>query len=219
MEEYIFRNATINDIPFLVDTIIEAEKSGTDKLSYSTIFGLSEDDVRKYLSGMLLEEVDGCELSISSFILAIADKRIVAAIAAWIEGCEGLPSTVLKGNLLNYSLPREAMNKALANNLIVRDFHIEYAHNTIQIGLVYVDKAYRGQNLVSLLMEQQISNLLLKGTNPTAVYLQVFGNNVAAIRAYEKVGFSKVLTKKSTQKDALLYMPSDSKILMKRELK
>ncbi len=219
MEEYIFRNATINDVPFLVDTIIEAEKSGTDKLSYSTIFGLSEDDVRKYLSDMLLEEVDGCELSISSFILAIADKRIVAAIAAWIEGCEGLPSTVLKGNLLNYSLPREAMNKALANNLIVRDFHIEYTHNTIQIGLVYVDKAYRGQNLVSLLMEQQISNLLLKGTNPTAVYLQVFSNNVAAIRAYEKVGFSKVLTKKSTQKDALLYMPSDSKILMKRELK
>ncbi len=42
MSDFIIRPATIADAPFLAETIIEAEKSGTDKLSYTTIFGLSE---------------------------------------------------------------------------------------------------------------------------------------------------------------------------------
>ena len=49
------RPATINDAPFLAQTIIEAEKSGTDKLSYSTIFGFSEKMTYKF-SVMKLDE-------------------------------------------------------------------------------------------------------------------------------------------------------------------
>ena len=82
MDKFIFRNATINDVPFLVDTIIEAEKSGTDILTYSTVFGLSEDETRKYMADMLLEEVDGCELSISSFLVAENEGQVVAAVGA-----------------------------------------------------------------------------------------------------------------------------------------
>ena len=66
MNEHIIRSATIDDISFLVETIIEAEKSGTDRLSYSTVFGLSNEDTHKYLNDMLKEEIDGCELSVSS---------------------------------------------------------------------------------------------------------------------------------------------------------
>ncbi len=218
MDNFIFRNATINDISFLVETIIEAEKSGTDILTYSTFFGISEDETRKYLANMLEEEIDGCELSISSFLLAEYDNQVVAAVAAWIEGIEGIPSTVLKGNLLNYTLPKEALKKAISLNAMVRELHIEYIPNTIQIGLVYVDKAYRGQNLVSLLIDKQIENLIQKNTKPTGVYVQVFGNNLAAIKAYEKANFNRILEKQSSSKDILNYMPSDTKVLMKREL-
>ena len=52
MNDFIFRHANINDVSFLVDTIIEAEKSGTDILSYTTIFGLSEKEARKYIGEM-----------------------------------------------------------------------------------------------------------------------------------------------------------------------
>lgn len=218
MENFTFRNATINDIPFLVDTIIEAEKSGTNILTYSTFFGITEDETRKYLAKMLEEEIDGCELSISSFLLAEFETKVVAAVAAWIEGTEGISSTVLKGNLLNYTLPKEALRKAVSLNAMVRQLHIEYIPNTIQIGLVYVAKANRGRNLVSLLINKQIENLLRKNTDPTGVYVQVFGNNLAAIKAYEKSGFRKVLNKESVDKEIMKYMPSRSKVLMKREL-
>ena len=39
------RRATINDIPFITKSIIEAEKSGTEVLSYSTLFGLNNNEI------------------------------------------------------------------------------------------------------------------------------------------------------------------------------
>lgn len=218
MDKFTCRDATSKDIPFLVDTIIEAEKSGTTTLTYSTIFGISEEDARKYMALMLAEEVDGCEFSISSYLIAETENQIAAAISAWIEGAEGIPSTVLKGNLLNYILPKDALGCALSVKSILSDLHIENIPNTIQIGLVYVAKAFRGQNLVRLLIEKQINNLCQKNTKPMGIYIQVYGNNLAAIRAYEKADFRKVLVRKSTDDRVINYMPSDNKILMKREL-
>lgn len=218
MNEVIYRDATIKDIPFLVDTIIEAEKSGTEVLTYSTIFGLSEDETRKYITEMLLEEIDGCELSISSFLVADKNGEIAASVGAWIEGIEGISSTVLKGNLLNYTLPRKCIEQALKLNSIVRELHIEYYPNTVQIGLVYVAPAFRGQNLVSLLIDKQVSRLTLINPNISEIYVQVFGNNTQAIRAYEKANFKVQLVKESTNKEINKYMPSNSKILMKRTI-
>ena len=39
-----FRKAVEADIEFIVEGIIEAEKSGSDKLPYTTLFDLSEED-------------------------------------------------------------------------------------------------------------------------------------------------------------------------------
>ncbi|MBN1185299.1 MAG: GNAT family N-acetyltransferase [Bacteroidales bacterium] len=218
MSAFIFRNAAVEDVPFLVDTIVEAEKSGTDKLSYSTVFGLTEAETRKYLAEMLLEEIDGCELSISSFIIAEKKGTIAAAVAGWIEGIEGIPSSVLKGNLLNHILPRDAVKKAMILNPVLGGLHIENISNTAQLGLVYVSKEFRGMNLVKLLIDELI--IYLKKAEPglSVIYVQVFANNISAIKAYEKANFKVEMTKKSSNKEILKYLPSDQKILMKKEL-
>ena len=49
MKGLIIRDGNINDIPFIVETIVEAEKSGTNIFSYNTIFGLSEEEAKKYI--------------------------------------------------------------------------------------------------------------------------------------------------------------------------
>lgn len=217
--EFEFRKAKTGDIPFLVDTIIEAEKSGTDILSYTTVFGLEEPDARRYIAMMLDEEVDGCELSVSSFLIAEKDGQIAAAIAAWIEGVEGVPSTVLKGNLLSYTLPKEHIEKAMRVNDVVRDLHIEYKSDTLQLGLVYVSASFRGQNLVKLLIDEQVR--LSKEINPalSEMFVQVFADNVPAIRSYEKAGFETVLIKNAGNMRVGEYLPSSRKILMRKPLK
>ncbi len=218
MEGFTFRHATTDDVPFLVDTIIEAEKSGTDILSYSTVFGLTEEESRKYIADMLLEEIDGCELSISSFLIAEKNGQVAAAIAAWIEGQEGVPSTVLKGNLLSYTLPKENIQRALQVNPILQDLHIEYKSDTLQLGLVYVDARFRGQNLVSLLINEKVRRSRELQPEIAEMYVQVFGDNIPAVRAYEKAGFKTILSKKSASKNITDYLPSGRKILMKKEL-
>ncbi len=126
MKEFNIRRATINDVPFLVETIIEAEKAGTKVLSWSTIFGLSEDNTKKYILDMLSEEIDGCELSISSFLVAETAGRVVAALSAWVEGLNSELSAQLKGNLLSYVLPKECIKRASAIYPVIQEVHIDY---------------------------------------------------------------------------------------------
>ena len=218
MDGINIRNATIQDVPFLVQTIIEAEKSGTDKLTYSTIFGLTEEDAGKYIANMLLEEVDGCELSISSFLVAEFGGQVVAAVSAWIEGIEGISSTVLKGNLLNFTLPKRCIEKATALNSIIRDLHIEYAPDTLQLGNGHVLKSFRGNNLLGILISERIEQLSQIRPDISEVYSQIFECNTPSIRTCEKLNFKQIMVKRSTNEDILHYLPFHSKVLMKREL-
>ncbi len=219
MPAFNIRKATIDDIPFLVDSIIEAEKGGTGILSYSTVFGLTPDESKKYIKNMLLEEVDGCELSISSYLVAEKEGQLVGAVGAWIEGNEGIPSSVLKGNLLKFTLPKICIEKALSLNNLVKDIHIENINNTIQVGIVYVSQSYRGLGLANILIEEQIKSLLQISPEIVQCYLQVFGDNNAAIKAYEKLHFKKITERRSENNLIVKYFPSASKVLMKRQLK
>ncbi len=218
MEEFNFRSATNKDIPFLVDTIIEAEKSGTTTLSYTTVFGLTEEKARKYIADIFAEGEDGCELSVSSYLLAVSNNEIAAAIGAWVEGAEGIPSALIKGNLLKFILPRKCIKKAMAVNEIVSELNIEHKIDSIQIGVVYVAEKFRGNNLVNLLIGEKIEHLQKSYQDIKMAYVQVFSNNIPAIKAYEKANFTIAYIKEASNKDILKFLPSEEKILMQRLL-
>lgn len=219
MHNFTIRLATMADRHFLVDAILESEKSGTDVLSYSTVFGISESAARKYIDEMLQEEIDGCELSVSSFMVAEKDGNLMAAVGAWIEGSEGIPSSILKGNLLSYFLPKECIGKALELNEVVKELYIEFIQQTIHIGIVYVPKEYRGFGLGGQLIEAQIQRFKVSNPSISQSCLHVFGGNKAAIKLYEKLGFKTTLESHSSNRFVLDYFPSGSKFLMIRQLK
>jgi len=218
MEEFIFRTATINDVPFLVETIIEAEKSGSNILSWTTIFGLSESDSKRYLSDMLKEEIDGCELSISSFLVAETKGQVVAALSAWIEGENNESSAFLKGNLLSYILPNDCIQKASVIQPLLQEIHIDYIPGSIQKGAGYVAKDYRHRDLFRLLTDEIIGKLLKRNPSVTDAYTQIYGSNIAAIKANQKADFKIVMVKESPNEEILRYVPSNKKVLMKKEL-
>jgi hypothetical protein len=51
----IIRPATLDDVEFIATTIVEAEKSSTDKIGPANYFEVSESDYRNYLIQMLEE--------------------------------------------------------------------------------------------------------------------------------------------------------------------
>ena len=217
MNVYKIRPATIDDINFIVEAIIAAEKGGSNKLSYTSIFGLSENDTAKYLKLMLEEEIDGCELSISSYLIVECGNELAAAIGAWIEGSEdGVSSSTIKGNLLSYTLPMEAFLKAKEISHIVSELSIEYIPDSLCIGIVYVKENYRGKNLVAALLEEQIRKAL-QNRKKIDVYIQVFGNNIPAIKAYKKLGFKEHIIISSENDKITNYLPSNKKLLLFKE--
>lgn len=219
MSHFIIRAATVSDVSFLAKAIIEAEKSGTDKLSYSTIFNLSEDDVCKYLIDILKQEVDGCELSVSSFIVAEFDGKVVAALSAWVEGLDGIPSTILKGNLLSFTLPKESLTRAMILNEMIRELHVEYVPKTIQIGACYVKKEFRGNRLLGMLNKQIITRLLKENPGVNSVWVQIFSCNTPSLKAFEEAGFTVVTTRVSTKTEIENYLPSNKKYILIKNFK
>lgn len=60
------------------------------------------------------------------------------------------------------------------------------------LGFMYVEPAYRGKGVNRLIIENLIEWSHQKGL--TEIRLQVYSENLPAIKAYEKVGFKKILT-------------------------
>lgn len=60
------------------------------------------------------------------------------------------------------------------------------------LGFMFVESAYRGQGVNKLIIEKLIEWSRQKGLKE--IRLQVYSENLPAIKAYEKVGFKKILT-------------------------
>ena len=90
---YNFRFAHQGDIPFLIDTIIEAEKSGTDHCGLGNLLGLPESEIRIGLAKILREEIEGCEFSTTEF-----------AVKTILVFCSTAIITFLKSSLIPASL-------------------------------------------------------------------------------------------------------------------
>ena len=60
------------------------------------------------------------------------------------------------------------------------------------LGFMYVEPSHRGQGVNKLIIEKLVEWSHEKGLKE--IRLQVYSENIPAIRAYEKVGFKKILT-------------------------
>lgn len=213
--DYKIRPATVEDIPFLIEVIIEAEKSGTDKLGLSTLFHISEEKLRQCLAQMMEEEIDGCEFSISSYQMAEVAGMPVAAIAGWIEGRneDNLASGILKSNLLGFVLPKESLESIQKMSGLLEGIQIVRETHTYQIEYVYVSPDYRGMGIVSSLLDAHSE---LGNGVAHKMQVQAFANNFAAIKAYEKYGFKVKREYKVCDDRILNYLPYNIKLLLEK---
>ncbi|MEZ4790302.1 MAG: GNAT family N-acetyltransferase [Flavobacteriales bacterium] len=208
----IIRQATLGDIPFLVETIVAAEKSNSPRMGLSILFDLSEAGTRKLIGAMLEEEVDGCELSISSFLIAEVDGRPAAAVAGWVEGDgEEMPSALLKANLIGFTFPPESMALLRERAPIVSGVQIEREKDALQIEYVHTDPAFRGRGLAGELIRAHLAK-----AGPRKAQVQAFADNRVAIALYERLGFHITHTRTSTHPDTIRYLPYHAKVLMER---
>ena len=214
--EISIRRAAINDVDFLVDTIVEAEKSGSDNFGLAKLFELSENEMRAYIKMMLEEEVEGCELSISSFLVAELHGEVVSAFAGWVEGQneEEMSSAILKSNLIGYCLPLENVKKSQTKSDIVCSLQIEREEGAYQLEYSFTTPACRGKGLLGAIIDAHIRQAISLDVKKMQVH--VFDNNIAAIKTYLKHGFAVTERYESKHPQTSEYFPSNVELLMER---
>ena len=217
-DKLIIRLANLGDIEFIVTTIIEAEKSSTDKIGPANYFEISEENYRKYLKQMLEEEIDGCEISINNFVVAEYEGEVVAARGGWLEGDneEKAPSSMIKSNLFAYFLPKENLLKGHSKYEIIKGIMIEREMGAYQLEYSYTRTDFRGLHIMSKLDAYHIDMAKKKGAKKIQVH--VSKGNTKAIKARERSGFHAVGYFTSTHPQVKDYYPDDTIVLFEREL-
>jgi len=220
MSGYTYRKAGIGDLGFLIEAIVEADKSGTDKVSFCTLFDISEAKYKELLALMLEEDFEGCEYSIGSFLVCEHDGKPVATISGWIEQFDDNPaSQTIRSNLINYYFPKESIEFARSNSKIIGDIRIERYPMSLQIFMVYTRKEHRGHKLGQILLQEHFDRAIIEYPQLLKAQLQVYGNNVPAIKLYERIGFKTVEVFEQKHEDILDYLPSNEILLMEYNFK
>ena len=216
-DHYPIRPATEADIPFLATAILAAEGSGTDKVSLATLFDVSLAEANALVIAMLEEGIDGCELSVSSFVVAEHEGAPVATVAGWIEGQpDDMPSGLLKSNLIGFTYPPSGREALVRHKEVIGGMVVPRTAGCLQLEYAFVDDAHRGHGLAVRLFEAHIDPARRRGV-PKA-QLQVFSNLPHAIASYGRSGFTTAGIFRTEHPDALRFMPWNEKLLMERTL-
>lgn len=212
-----YRQATEKDIPFLIDTIIAAEKSGTDRLSYATLFDISEQEVMVILAQILEEDMAGQELCVSGFIIAEVNGQFVGACNAWIEGEVG-KSALIKSSLLMFYFGKERCLHAATYNEKLDQIRLHRTAGSLQIESVYVIEQFQGKGIGGALIEKQIRHHIQLGKQFSNIQIIVACNNDKAVRAYQKIGFAIKEEKNVRDSDLEKLLPSAHMCLLERKI-
>ena len=218
--KYILRNADVNDIDFLVDVIIEAEKSGSGNCGLAALYGLSAEEIKPYLKQILEEEISGCEFSLDSFLVIEYENEPVAAFGGWWEGHneDELPSALIKSNLLGYYLPKTSLTYASSKMDIVRPLQIEREPDTYQFEYSHVRKDHLGHCLIQWLLEEQENRAKNLSPDIKKIQAHVFEHNKAIMLIFEMEGFKVTKRLVSDKPETNFYFPDNVLLLMEKEL-
>ena len=217
-DKYSIRPATINDVDFLAETVIQAEKSSTGMCGLANYFSVSEEEMRGYVKQMFEEEVDGCELSVSSFIVVEYEGKVVAAMGGWLEGDneEGLSSAILKSNLLMYVMPKDIILGARENAAVVKDLTVEKEMGAYQLEYSYVVPEHRGQFLIQDLTEAHIARAKSHGPQVKKIEGHAFEANKVILMINKLMGFKITKRFVSTHPRILEFYPYNAIVLMEK---
>lgn len=213
--------ATSEDIDFIIRTIIEAERSGTDKIGLASVFNLTEESLETYLKSILEEEIEGCEFSLQSFKIAKYQNCPVGAFAGWIEGEneDGQTSSLLKSNLLAYFLPSESIKNSTSFQNMVKSISFDRILNTHQLEYAFVLPEFRGQGIIRQIVDLMLMDLKLEHPEVKKSQVQVYAHNTLAIQSYQRLGYRITAQKRSDDAEIFNFFPCSEKYLMEKIIK
>lgn len=209
----IFRKAIKADLPFLINGIIEAEKSGTKSHFYALTFGLNDEQTTSLIEDCFEEEIENQEWCMAHFFVAEDKGEPMACLSAWIErsGMEG--SGILKAQMLSYFLGNK-WSEAADKLKLVSEVQVERTAGTMQLECIYTAPAARGRGLAAQLIQYATKTLKENESEVQAAEIQLMTENEAALRSYTKCGFLRCREKQSQSPEILNLLPGAARVVL-----
>lgn len=208
MENFNIKPAIQSDLPFIIDCIIGAEYSGSNILSYCEIFNITEANFRKMLLDIFEEEIDNQPWNLKHWFVGTINEERVVGGCCWIEGESGQGSDMLKSQILQYFLPQQWQNN-LEKLSIISEITIPRVQGAVQVEYFYTHPLHRKKGLITSMI------YFIDETFPDRdKEIIMVGNNIAAMELYKRHGYNVREIKKSTDKNILTLLPSDTKVAL-----
>jgi ribosomal protein S18 acetylase RimI-like enzyme len=214
----LIRQADITDLDFIVESIIQSDKSGSGSISYCRIYNISEQQLADALKLILIENLGGFEISLNCFKVAEMDGSPVAAVAAWIEGMDGIASGSMKLSAFSFVFPRDNISYSKGNLAIISETTIEREVGTLQLEAVYTDAAYRRQGIACKIIESHIARFKNNHPQIQKSQIQVMKENFSAVNAYLKMGFKIAAERTSRNPKILKLLPGRTRLMLEKDV-
>jgi ribosomal protein S18 acetylase RimI-like enzyme len=216
--DIIVRKAQSTDIPFLITCIIEADKSNTKKSSYCSLLNISEDKISDLLNEIFELELDGFEFCVSSFCVLEINNQLVGACASWIEFENDIPSWQTRMLSIRETSDPDSFSHLLSMNDIAANLIPQRTAHALQIESVYIIPEYRGKGLFKIMLEFHVQNSISRIPKLNSIQMVVYDNNIQALKAYSKLGFSILNKTKLNNIEISRIFPSDGMILISKQI-
>lgn len=219
LEKIHIREATINDIDFVIETIIESEKSSSNVISSCNIFALSEEKFRKILVEILSQNVPNYDYYLSGFLIAENNGEYIGALGSWYEAADETPSGIIKATFLFPYLDRSKMKDISKNTKVIKGLTMNREPHTLQLEHGYTREQYRRHGVFSSLIKANIIRNTKKYNSFEKVQGVLFKANYKSYNAHLKIGYKVVEEKHVDDPEVLKYFPFDTKVLMELDKK
>lgn len=208
-----FRSAETKDIDFIIEAIIEAEKSGSNQIGTCHIFNLSEEEYKEILRDILVQDIKHFDYYLSGYLIAELNGEYVGTSGSWLEGAEGMPSGIIRSAILLPYLDKSRISEINKSAKIISDFSISREPGTLQIEYVYIRGKFRGKGIFKSLVKNNISrNLNIYSFSKAQSIL--FKENASSYNPLLKMGYNIVEEKCVNDPGILKFFPYNTKVLL-----
>lgn len=206
--------ATAADIDFVIEGIIAAEKSGSNKLPYTGLFGLNETETAGLISDIMDEEIEGQEWYLPHFSILRVNNTPAACLSAWTEAENGVSSGQLKAQAMAWFLA-EKWSAAAERLELLKQLQLPRLQGAVQLECIYTHPSFRGQGLAGKLIESVLGN---QPEGKTAE-IQLLSSNEKALHSYTKCGFLKRAEVRSQDPGILNLLPDDTRVSLVKTIR
>jgi GNAT superfamily N-acetyltransferase len=208
------RQANEDDIEFILEAIVESEKSSSDVISSCNVFGLTEEKFKDIIRKVLREDIPGYDYYLSGFLIAEKDGEYIGALGSWVEAADETPSGIIKATILFPYLDKDKMRDISKNTRVVKGLTMGREPGTLQLEHGYTREHYRRQGVFTRLIKENILKNVEKHNKIEKVQGALFKANYKSYNAHIKLGFDVAEEKHVDDPEIFKYFPFDTKVLM-----